>query len=73
VIGQQLRTARRAAGLTQYQLADLLGIDQSVVSVLESDNSNPRWSTIERVLEALGARPAIMVTPLAGGRLDSGR
>ena len=52
--GKLLREAREAAGLTQAELADLLGTNQSSVARLESPRSNPRLSTLERALAATG-------------------
>lgn len=46
--------ARRAAGLTQVELARRLGTTQSAVARLEKPGANPRVSTINRVLAATG-------------------
>ncbi len=50
--------ARRDAGLTQYELADRLGVDQSYVSKYES--CRRRLDVIEflRVVGAIGIDPA---------------
>jgi transcriptional regulator with XRE-family HTH domain len=52
--GKLLREAREASGLTQAELADRLGTNQSSVARLESPRSNPRLSTLERALAATG-------------------
>ena len=41
--------------MTQYQLADKSGLAQSYISDLESGAIDPRWSTIYRVVNGLGA------------------
>jgi transcriptional regulator with XRE-family HTH domain len=51
-----LKQARRAAGLTQAELARRLGTTQPEVARLESRRSNPRLDTIRRALEATGHR-----------------
>lgn len=53
-----LSAARRAAGLSQYELADRLGVDQSYVSKYES--CRRRLDVIEflRVVGAIGVDPA---------------
>lgn len=51
-----LLEARRAAGLTQTELARRLGTTQSAVARLEAADSNPRINTIDRALRACGRR-----------------
>ena len=51
-----IRDARRAAGLTQAQLADRLGVSQSAVAKLEREGANPTVNTLDRVLRATGHR-----------------
>lgn len=54
-----LREARRKAQLTQDQLAELSGVDQSTISDLETGrNTDPRLSTLTRLAEALGITPS---------------
>jgi transcriptional regulator with XRE-family HTH domain len=43
-------------GLTQQQLADLVGTKQSSIARLESGASQPRLSFLRRIIEALGGR-----------------
>jgi transcriptional regulator with XRE-family HTH domain len=58
-----LQQARRAAGLTQAELASRLGTTQPAIARLESSHANPRIDTLARALRAcgreltLGARP----------------
>lgn len=53
-IGIQISRARRAAGLTQAQLAEECGIQQAVVSRIESGKGNPTVETIELLANACG-------------------
>jgi predicted RNase H-like HicB family nuclease/DNA-binding XRE family transcriptional regulator len=66
----ELRRARRAAGLTQAQLAARAGVSQQQIAQLEHPDSNPTLETLERVARALGARLEVSLTPqkrAAGG------
>lgn len=49
-----IRTARIAAGMTQQQLADALGIAQQSVTRWETGEREPRISTLRRIAAVLG-------------------
>lgn len=54
-IGEQIHHARKAAGLTQKQLADRVGTTQSVISDLESaEYQGHSMPMLRRIAEALG-------------------
>lgn len=53
-VGERVRTARRAAGLTQAALGQRIGVDQAVISRLERGRHRPRFDTLSRVAEGLG-------------------
>ena len=53
-IGQQIRQARKHAGLTQQELAANAGIRQSVLSGLENGTGNPTLGLLEDVAAGLG-------------------
>lgn len=46
---------RRAAGLTQQQLADRMGVSQQAVQKLERYDSDPKMSTLRRYANAVEA------------------
>lgn len=47
---QDLIAARENAGLSQRQLADLMGVDHSTVSRIERLDSDPKLSTLRQYL-----------------------
>lgn len=52
---QQLVKLRKAAGLTQVDVAAAMGRTQSVVSDIETGTNEPRLSTLVRYARAVGA------------------
>jgi len=64
---RQMIALRRAAGLTQEQMADLLGTKKSNISRLESVSSevSPRLSTVEDYARALGYKVKVEFEPRA--------
>jgi transcriptional regulator with XRE-family HTH domain len=58
-----IRQARRAAGLTQTELAGRMGTTQSVIARLESPRSNPRLDTLNRALAAAGQQLEPILRP----------
>jgi len=58
---QAVSAARAKSGLSQKQLAELTGIDQSDLSKIERGVSNPSISTMERIATALGGNLSISI------------
>jgi transcriptional regulator with XRE-family HTH domain len=56
----RLRTMR---GLTQEQLAEMVGTKQPSIARLESGKMEPRLSFLRRVVEALGGRLQVQIVP----------
>jgi ribosome-binding protein aMBF1 (putative translation factor) len=57
LIGQMIYDIRAEAGLTQKQLAELVGTDQAVISRLEdADYEGHTMSMLRRIAKALGKR-----------------
>src|SRR5690348_18239774 len=54
-VARAVRGMRLAAGLTQQQLADMIGTKQPVIARLErgSDSRRPRWDTLQRIAAVL--------------------
>ena len=61
-IGGLIRDARKHRGLTQTQLADVLGTSQSAVHRIEAGNQNLSLEMVTRIAEALDS-PLISVGP----------
>lgn len=53
--GERLRRAREAAGLTQVELAERLGIKQNQISQWEADNTGPKRDRLPTLAAAVGA------------------
>jgi ribosome-binding protein aMBF1 (putative translation factor) len=63
-VAQLIYTARKQAGLTQQQLADLIGTQQSVIARLEdADYEGHSLSMLQRIGGALGQRIEIQMIP----------
>ncbi len=62
---QCLVDIRKRAGVTQKQLADAMGVKQPTVSGFETEDSDPRLSTLQRYARALGHAVVVDVRPAA--------
>ncbi len=58
---QAVLAARAKAGLSQKELSELTGIDQSDISKIERGVANPSVATLERIAAALGGRLTIAI------------
>lgn len=54
--GRALKRARRKAGLSQRALADLVDLPQSTIGRIEAGMTDPRVSTMNKLLAACGQR-----------------
>ena len=59
----QVARLRIMRGLTQKQLAKLVGTKQSSIARLESGRAEPRLSFLRRVVEALRGRLEVRIVP----------
>lgn len=53
-VAEAVRAARRAAGLSQRELAGRAGVPQSTIARIERETIDPRSATAERILAAAG-------------------
>lgn len=56
-MGAKIRQLREQAGLTQKQLAEAVGVDQSAVARWENEENNPTAARIMQIADVLGCNP----------------
>jgi transcriptional regulator with XRE-family HTH domain len=56
LLGERIRELRKARGLTQEQLAELVEVEQKHVSRLELGKSYPTIERLEKIAEALNVQ-----------------
>jgi transcriptional regulator with XRE-family HTH domain len=61
--GNLVKEARRRAGLTQLQLADLAGTTQSAIARLESGRTDPTFGQLQKLLMACGFSLVVSLDP----------
>lgn len=61
--GQMIKKVRQAAGITQQELADRLGISYVGVSQWETDKRNPKQETLVRIADALNVPVSYLCGP----------
>jgi DNA-binding XRE family transcriptional regulator len=61
--GYQIARLRIARGLTQTQLAQMVGTKQPSIARLEKGESTPSLAFLEKLAEALGARLEVRIVP----------
>ncbi len=61
--GYQVARLRIKLGLTQAQLAEMVGTKQPSIARLESGVSSPSLSFLEKIAEALGAEMKVNLIP----------
>jgi transcriptional regulator with XRE-family HTH domain len=57
IVGENVRRAREAIGLSQEELGDKAGIDRTYVSGVERGVRNPTVKVLARLAEALETTP----------------
>ena len=63
VVGENVRRARKAAGLSQEELAFEAGLDRTYISQVERRKRNLTIVVLARLAAALAVSPAKLVTP----------
>ncbi|MEE0515510.1 MAG: helix-turn-helix domain-containing protein [Emergencia sp.] len=53
-IGEKIKKARKAAGLTQKELGERLGVQQATISAFEKNKTSIKVITAERIANAIG-------------------
>ncbi len=65
----RLNQARRAAGISQRELARRSGVPQSSIARIERGQQIPRADTLEKLLEGCGFE--LRLAPVRGGGVDA--
>ena len=60
-IGSNIKQLRKDAGMSQQELADMIGKTRSVISYYESDKVKPRIGAVERMAQAFGVKKSVIV------------
>ncbi|MEV7140785.1 helix-turn-helix domain-containing protein [Streptomyces tauricus] len=53
-LGDNLRAARKAAGLSQERLAELAGMDRQAINRIEQGHQSALYDNLVRIADALG-------------------
>lgn len=61
MLGQELRKAREAAGLTQEELAHRAQVDRTYISMLENNRKSPTVDLLMRLCAAMNASAATII------------
>lgn len=61
MLGRELQNARKAAGLTQDEVAFRAGVNRSYMSYLEHDKYSPTVEMLLRVCDALGVSASHLI------------
>ena len=61
MVGNAVAAARARKGLSQKELSDLTGIDQSDLSKIERGIANPSVNTLSRIAQALDAKLIVTI------------
>ena len=69
-LGEGVRRMRLAAGMTQAQYAEMVGIDLRILAAIEKDKGNPRLDTLQKLGKPYGLTVSF-VKPQSGGIINS--
>jgi transcriptional regulator with XRE-family HTH domain len=71
MLGEELRSAREAAGLTQEALAFRAALGRSYISQLENDRKSPSLDVLFRLCDALGVPASELIARVERRRVRS--
>jgi transcriptional regulator with XRE-family HTH domain len=71
ILGERVRSARAALGLSQESVADLAQMHVTNFGKIERGIANPSLHTIVRIASVLGVDPATLVEGIGGDQLPS--
>ncbi|AIS58177.1 MULTISPECIES: helix-turn-helix domain-containing protein [Vibrio] len=67
LLGMQLAQLRESLGLTQSDVAKIMGVTQPTISSMESNGLNLKVETVERYIAACGGHHTTIQATLPGG------
>lgn len=56
-MGEKIKQRREAAGMSQKELAAMIGVDASAISLWENDLTNPKMGNLIKLAEIFGCKP----------------
>jgi len=66
-LAMEVRALREARGLSQRELAELIGTTQSAIARLEGGNVSPSLPTLDKIADALDAELSVSLVDLKSG------
>jgi transcriptional regulator with XRE-family HTH domain len=73
MLGEEIRKARKAVGLTQEQLAFAAGLHPTYISMLENNRTSPTLDVIFRLCVPLKVRPHRLILRVERALAEAGR
>lgn len=67
--GQRIKAMRKNAGMTQAELAEMLGIPYQSISQWERDTRNPKYESLVKIADAIGVKWYDLVPPEESTRM----
>lgn len=61
MMGQRLKEARQNKGISQIELARIVGVKPAEISQYESDKRTPRWGVLNKILDELNVSADYML------------
>jgi transcriptional regulator with XRE-family HTH domain len=61
MLGEELRKAREAAGMTQEKLSFAAGLHRTYISQLEHDKKSPTIDVLFRICDALSVSASVVI------------
>lgn len=71
MLGERLAQARKAAGFTQQQVADALGVARTTITAMEAGQRRPRASELSQLARLYGRRVGELVRPPESPQLEA--
>jgi transcriptional regulator with XRE-family HTH domain len=68
MLGEQLRQAREATGLTQEQVSFRAGVHRTYVSLLERGKKSPTIDVLFRLCDAIGVKASELIRRVEDAR-----